>query len=424
MFKKSITDNGLRIITNQMPYYKSVSIAFYIGAGSRYERPEESGISHFLEHILFKGSLKYPTAKEISETIEGVGGVLNASTDRELTTYWCKVPSKDFGIALDVLSSFIKEPILDSNELEKERQVILEELAMTYDIPSYRVELLIDEVMWPNQQLGKDVGGTRESVLNINSNMITDYMNRQYTSPNMVVSVAGDIDADFVVDTIANYFKDWRKNKPSPWYPATEHQKLPDIALETSKTEQAHICLGVKGLSYSDSDRNASDILNTIMGEGMSSRLFLELREEKGLVYDIHTTTSHMHDCGSFITYAGVDPNNTVEAIQSILQEFHRVKNGITERELYKAKHYLRGRLMLRMEDTRSVAAWFGAQEILHEQTLNVDQILDQMDLLTPHDISNVAKRLLTEEKLNAAVVGPFDDISLFDNILRIKNRT
>ena len=421
MFKKTITDNGLRIITNKMPHTESVSIMFYIGTGSRHESLKESGISHFLEHILFKGSSKYPTARDISEAIEGVGGVLNASTDRELTTYWCKVPAKDFGLALDVLSNFIRDPILESTEIEKERQVILEELAMTYDIPSYRVELLIDEIMWPNQQLGRDVGGTRESVSNIDKDMIINYMQRQYTTKNVVVSVAGNIEHEYVIDTISKTFADWRSNTPEEYYPSTDTQLNPLIGLITHQSEQAHLCLGFKGLPYNHEDRNALDVLNTIMGEGMSSRLFIRLREIEGLVYDVHSTTSHLHDCGSFITYAGVDPKNAIKATQSILEEFSNIKDNVSDREMTKAIKYMQGRLLLRMEDTRSVAAWFGAQEILHSQSLSVQDMLKNIEELKPDDIRRVAKNILDENKLSMAIVGPFSDETYFSEILKIK---
>ena len=421
MFKKTITDNGLRIITNKIPHTESVSIMFYIGTGSRHESLKESGISHFLEHILFKGSSKYPTARDISEAIEGVGGVLNASTDRELTTYWCKVPAKDFGLALDVLSNFIRDPILESTEIEKERQVILEELAMTYDIPSYRVELLIDEIMWPNQQLGRDVGGTRESVSNIDKDMIINYMQRQYTTKNVVVSVAGNIEHEYVIDTISKTFADWRSNTPEEYYPSTDTQLNPLIGLITHQSEQAHLCLGFKGLPYNHEDRNALDVLNTIMGEGMSSRLFIRLREIEGLVYDVHSTTSHLHDCGSFITYAGVDPKNAIKATQSILEEFSNIKDNVSDREMTKAIKYMQGRLLLRMEDTRSVAAWFGAQEILHSQSLSVQDMLKNIEELKPDDIRRVAKNILDENKLSMAIVGPFSDETYFSEILKIK---
>ena len=391
-----------------MPHTQSASIVFYIGAGSRYETLEEAGISHFVEHMCFKGTPDRPTSKEISEAIEGLGGILNAATDRELTSYWCKVPLTHFMLALDVLADIVDKPLFDTTEIEKERQVILEELSMTYDIPSYRADLLIDEVMWPNQPLGRDVGGTRESVNAITRDMLIQYMGKHYTPTNMVVSIAGNIDHEEVVEAVDLRFRDRISQQHHPLFPAEDHQYMPRISLERRKTEQAHICIGVKGLSYTHPDRYALDMINAVLGEGMSSRLFLELRESQSLVYDVHTTTSHLKDCGAFIAYAGVDPKNAEKAVTSILCELDRIKDGVPINELHKAKEYIKGRLVLRMEDTRSVAAWVGAQELLHDQVLTVQQALAKIDAITTADIQRVASDLFVTEKLNMAIVGPF----------------
>ena len=306
--RKTVTDGGLRILTSRMPHTQSASIVLYVGAGSRYESPEEAGISHFVEHMCFKGTPRYPTAKHISEAIEGVGGVMNASTDRELTSYWCKVPLTHFQEALDVLADMVREPLYEPDEIEKERQVILEELAMTYDVPSYRAELLIDEVMWPDQPLGRDVGGTRDSVAGISRDMMLDYMHRQYTLSNLVVSIAGNIHHDEAIEAVQSRFRDWAGHTPGSWIPADDGQAAPWFGMERRKTEQAHVCIAVKGLSSTHPDRYALDLLSAVLGEGMSSRLFLELRERRGLVYDVHTTVSHLKDCGTFIAYAGDGP--------------------------------------------------------------------------------------------------------------------
>ncbi|MQF48362.1 insulinase family protein [SAR202 cluster bacterium AC-647-N09_OGT_505m] len=420
MYNKTVTDYGLRILTSHMPHTQSVSIVLYVGTGSRYETSEEAGISHFVEHMCFKGTRRRPTSQEISETIEGLGGVLNAATDRELTSYWCKVPSNHFQLALDVMADIIHEPLLDLVEVEKERRVILEELSMTYDVPSYRADLLIDEVMWPNQPLGRDVGGTRESVTNITKDMLMQYMQRQYTIPNLVVSIAGNIPHEEAVEAVDIHFRNWTSHQPSPWFPAEDGQSAPRMSLERRKTEQAHICIAFKGLSSTHPDRYALDMLNAVLGEGMSSRLFLELREKQSLVYDVHTTTSHLKDCGTFIAYAGVDPKNTRKAIQSILGELNRIKDGVLEEELHKAREYLKGRLVLRMEDSRSVAAWMGAQEILNDQLLTVEQVLARVDAITTEDVQSVANRLLVTEKLSIAIVGPFRSDKQFRECLKI----
>ena len=403
-----------------MPHTQSASIVFYVGAGSRYESPQEAGISHFVEHMCFKGSPRYPTSKDITEAIEGVGGVMNAATDRELTSYWCKVPVTHFHHALDVLADMISAPIYDRGEVEKERQVILEELSMTYDVPSYRAELLIDEVMWGDQPLGRDVGGTRDSVAGITREMMLDYMQRQYTLPNLVVSIAGNVHHDEAIEAVESRFRGWPTVAPGGWYPADEGQESPRFGLERRKSEQAHLCVALKGLSSTHPDRYALDLLNAVLGEGMSSRMFLELRERQGLVYDVHTSVSHLKDCGTFTTYAGTDPKNARTAVRSILEQLGRVKDGVPEEELHKAREYLKGRLVLRMEDSRSVAAWLGAQELLTGKVRTVRQALSAVDAVTTDDVRRVANELLVTDKLSAAIVGPFRSERPFTARLRI----
>ena len=419
MYKKTVADNGLRILTSQMPHTQSASVVLYVGAGSRYEEDDIAGVSHFVEHMCFKGTRRRPTSQEISEAIEGVGGVFNAATDRELTSYWCKVPIAHLPLALDVMADIVREPLFEPEEVEKERLVILEELSMSNDIPSYRADLLIDEVMWPNQPLGRDVGGSKESVTGVSRDSIMEYMQRQYTSPNLVVSVAGNISHEEVVDAISLHFRDWTSHGAGSWFGAEDSQSAPAMKLENRKTEQAHLCIAVKGISSLHPDRYALDLLNTVLGEGMSSRMFLDLREKQSLVYDVHTTSTHLRDCGAFATYAGVDPKNARRAIDSVLRELNRAKDLIPDEELHKAKEFLKGRLVLRMEDSRSVAAWLGAQEILLDDIRTVDEVLARVDAITPEDVQRVAKDVLVNEKLNLAVVGPFRSDKSFQASLK-----
>ena len=407
-FKTSITEDGLRICTSYMPQTKSVSIAFYVGAGSRYETIEESGISHFVEHMLFKGTPSHSTPKEISETIEGIGGVMNAATDRELTTYWCKVPATHFNVALDLLTDMIKNSLFDPVEIEKERQVILEELAMTYDNPSFMADLLIDEIMWPDHPLGRDVGGTRESVEAITRPMLINYFNAQYTCPNVVISIAGNYPQEEAINTLSNHFKNWGTEQPRKWTPVEEAQAYPRFKITQKKTEQAQICVGLKGLPSTHKDRYGLDLLGTILGDGMSSRLFVELRENQGIAYDVHTTVSHLMDCGSLITYAGVDPANTSAAIDGILAEMSKIKRGIPDDEINKAKEFLKGRLILRLEDSRSMAAWIGAQELILDQIIPLEEVLNQVNAVTTDDLLRIANDLIITEKLSVAVVGRY----------------
>lgn len=420
MNKKFTTNNGLRILINQMPHTRSASISIYVGAGSRYESEEEAGISHFVEHMCFKGTKTRPNPKDISEAIEGIGGVMNAATDRELTTYWCKVPDTHFETALDVLIDMIKNSLFENSEIEKERQVILEELAMTKDVPSYSADLLIDEVMWPDNPVGRDVGGSKESVVGITKDMLLTYLKNQYTLSNIVISIAGNVDPERTVSKISKYFEDWSPYAEKPWIPMLDEQAESRLKIEYRKTEQAHICIGLKGIRTLHEDRYPVALLNTILGEGMSSRLFLEVRENRGLAYDVHSTVTHLKDCGSLIVYAGVEPKNAKLAINCILSELSNIKNGISEEELNKSKEFLKGRLMLRMEDSRSVSSWYGSQELLNQTSMTPEEMIEKVELVTTDDIKRVAQYIIVSDKINLALVGPFKTDRGFRKLLKV----
>ncbi len=419
LYEKTTLANGLRILTAPMPHTYSVAIAVYVGAGSRYERKEKAGLSHFVEHLCFKGSQKRPTSKDISEAIDRVGGVLNGGTDRELTVYYCKVAAPHFSLALDVLVDMVRAPRFEPPEVEKERRVILEELAMIADIPSQLVDLVIDQALWADQPLGWDVAGTEESVKAIDRQTALDYLSRQYVPNNIVVSVAGNIEHRQVVEQVAAFWRDCPPGSPSAWYPATDGQG-PRCALRYKKSEQAHLCLAVRGLSLQHPDRHALALLSVILGEGMSSRLFLELREKQGLVYDVHSYVSHFLDSGAFTVYAGVDPARTVDALKVILSELVRLRDDVGEEDLVKAKELSKGRLLLRLEDNRSVAGWLGAQELLLGQVRTPDQVVALLEAVTVHDIRRVARGLLVSDQLHMALVGPFRSDRRFAPLLKL----
>lgn len=419
LYEKTTLANGLRILTAPMPHTYSVAIAVYVGAGSRYERKEKAGLSHFVEHLCFKGSKKRPTSKDISEAIDRVGGVLNGGTDRELTVYYCKVAAPHFPLALDVLVDMVRAPRFEPQEVEKERRVILEELAMIADTPSQLVDLVIDQALWADQPLGWDVAGTEESVKAIDRQVAFDYLSRQYVPNNMVVSVAGSIDHHQVVEQVAAFWRDCPPGSPSAWYPATDGQG-PRCALRYKKSEQAHLCLAVRGLSLQHPDRHALALLSVILGEGMSSRLFLELRERQGLVYDVHSYVSHFLDSGAFTVYAGVDPARTVDALKVILGELVRLRDDVGEEELVKAKELSKGRLLLRLEDNRSVSGWLGAQELLLGEVRTPDQVVALLEAVTVHDVQRVARSLLVSDQLHMALVGPFRSDRRFAPLLKL----
>jgi len=407
MYLKTTLDNGLRIITCSMPHTRSATVSIFVGTGSRYEEDKEAGVSHFIEHLCFKGTERRPTPQEISETIEGVGGILNGSTDQEITTFWAKVAKPHLYSALDLLVDMLRNSRFQPQDVEKERQVILEELNMVKDSPSQWVEVLMDELVWPGHPLGRDVGGTRESVSGLTREEILAYLNSQHTPGNTVISVAGEVVHDQIVDALGNCLNTWAPGSPKGFASAVDGQRAPRLKIDYRKTEQVHLNLAVRGLPVVHPDRYALDILNVILGEGMSSRLFIELRENRGLAYSVYSYVSHYLDCGAWCVYAGVESSRTREVVKGIIRELQRIKDGVTEAELTKAKELTKGRLLLRMEDTRSVSSWANAQELITGQLLTVDDVVKRVDDVLPEDVRRVAQELLVTEKLNLAVVGP-----------------
>ena len=420
MYQRTVLDNGLRILTCNLPHTRSVSMTVLIGAGSRYESDELAGVSHFLEHLGFKGTRYWPTPKAVSETVEGVGGILNASTDREMTVFWCKVASPHFQRSLALLADMLLHPLLDPNEIEKERQVVLEEINMTNDYPSYRVDMLMDEALWPDQPMGRDVAGTRESIMAFTRQQVVNYRDRQYIPSNTVVAVSGNISHEEAVTFLEEQFGGWAPGEPLAMRPVESHNKGPIVRLEQRKSEQAHVCIGLPGLPINHHHRYALNLLSVVLGEGMSSRLFQELRESQGLAYDVHSSVSSFSDCGAFVVYCGVEPKNCRRAISTILKELDRLRDGIPQEELVKAKELSKGRLLLRMEDSRNVAMWIGGQEMLLGVVHTPDEVVELIDAVTTDEVKQVAQELIQEDKLNLAIVGPFRSEARFRSLLKL----
>ncbi len=419
MYQRSVLNNQLRVLTSMMSHTQSVSIVICVGAGSRYEPEELAGVSHFIEHLPFKGTKQWPTARDVSEAIEGAGGVMNASTDREMTVFWCKVARPHFYKAFSVLMDMVLNARLDPEEVEKEREIIQEELRMTYDHPSYRVDLLIDEAMWPDQAMGRDVGGTPESVAAIQQDAIREYMHQQYNPANTVVAVAGNIDHESVVEILDDVTQDWKPLESLDWEPATDGQSGPVVKLERRRSDQSHLCLAVPGLPLDHPDRYALNMLNVMLGDGMSSRLFLQMREAQSLAYDVNSTTNHFRDCGSLVIYCGVEPKKTNEAVSTLVKQIDGMRDQATEQELTKAKEYSKGRLLLRMEDTRAVASWMGAQELLQGHVSTAQEVVDRLESVDSADVARVATDLFDPELFRLALVGPQGGSKTLTNLLR-----
>ncbi|MCJ7576810.1 MAG: insulinase family protein [Dehalococcoidia bacterium] len=420
MYNKAVLDNGLRVITSTMPHSRSVCLAILAGAGSCYETKEEAGISHFAEHLFFKGTERRPTSREITQDIEGVGGIINAGTDKEVTIFWCKVAGPHFSIALDVLSDLLLNSRFDTKDVEKERQVIIEEIHMNLDIPQQRVNMLIDELLWPEQPLGREVTGYKETVSSLTRERLLDYVGRRYMPNNTVLSIAGNIQHEEAMAQIEPRFDKWPAGELVTAYTTDDKQTKARLRIEPKDIEQAHLCLAVHGFSRSHPQRFTLDLLNTVLGGGMSSRLFMEIRERRGLAYDIHSYTEHFLDSGSFGIYAGVDPAKTETALAAILEELSKIRHGIATSELTRAKELSKGRLYLRFEDSQNVALWYGTQEILVRQILDVDDVISIVDAITIDELQEVAQKILTDSELNLAVTGPVKKDSLLkENTLR-----
>ena len=420
MYQKNVLDNGLRLITSSMPHTRSVAINFFVGTGSRYETEQEAGISHFIEHLLFKGTERRPTAAEICTVVEGVGGVLNGGTDKELTIYWSKVARPHFASALDVLADMLIHSRFDPVEVEKERQVIIEEINLSLDSPPQRVAMLIDELLWPEHPLGRDIAGSRESVSAITREMILEYLAGHYRPDNVVLAIAGDIEHAEAVEMAGRATAGWKKHRAEPGYQPHREGTSRRLLVEKRDTEQTQLCLALPGLEVNHPQRFQLDLLNVILGEGMSSRLFTEIRDKLGLAYSIQSYAEHFLDTGSIYIQAGVDEKNLAVAVRAILEELARLKELTPEEELAKAKELTKGRLLLRMEDSRSVAGWLGAQETLTGRIREVDDVIDIINAITADELQKLAQELLVGKGLRLAVVGPVKAEDSLEDLLKL----
>jgi predicted Zn-dependent peptidase len=391
-----------------MPERLSASLVLMFGGGSRQEDDRLAGVSHFIEHLFFKGTRRRPTSKEIADAIEGVGGFINASTDKELTAYWARVPAEHLELGLDVLFDVVSNSKLTPEDVERERMVILEELKGYQDQPQDYVLNLLEEIIWPDHPLGRDIAGTEQSVAHLTRDDILEYANAHYRLPNLVIGAAGSIDEEKTLDAVNSRLT--LPVDPDGLMPSEAPGPLtaPNVVVRRRRTEQAHICLGVRALSYTHPDRYALDLLNTVLGEGMSSRLFLNIREHLGLAYDVHSFTQKHRDTGHLGVYLGVDPKKAVEAIQAVVAEMRTLcERDLSGEELQRAKEFTKGRLRLDLETTNGVAFWLTYQELLMGKIKTIEDELVLVDAVTASDIRRVADTLLASP-MQMAVIGPF----------------
>ncbi len=420
MHKITSLPNGLTLITIDRPHLDSVTTLLEVGVGSRYETKNINGISHFLEHMFFKGSKKYPSAEQISTLIDGLGAVNNAFTHKEFTGYWIKSSSKHIELAADVVSSMIKESLLAGEEIEREKGVIVEELRMVRDDPSRFIWDLYERLQFGDQPLGWDLGGDEKTINSFKRKDFVKYVESLYSPKNMVLVFAGKLPKN--IDSLAKkYFSDLPQRKMHLFKPFQKiKQKSPKINIFFKKTDQANIVLGMEGYSRYDKKKYAARVLSAILGEGMSSRLFIQVRERRGLAYHISCDHSSYQDTGSFTVSAGLKLEKVTDGLEVILAELKKVvAEKVTDDELKKAKEMIRGRLAIRSESTNFLAEYFGFNFVLDRKIETFEEYLENIDRVSVEDILEVAKELIQPERFNLQVVGPFKEKTVFEKILK-----
>ena len=420
MFERTALADGPRVITARLPAARSVSIAAYVKAGSRLEAPEQTGMAHFLEHLTFRGTAAYPTTRALSEAVEGVGGSFNAATDREATVYWVRVPRRETERAMTVLGELICRPSLDPAEIDREREVIVEEIRGYLDDPAEYAQILFQQAMFGPTALGREICGEEADVRALPADGIRGFWASTYRPANAVVSVAGDLEHTEAVDLAERLFERGngvaRGFEAAPSLPAGQR-----ILTGRRDTTQAQLCLGVPALPRDHPDAWALAILNVLLGDGMSSRLFLSLVDRDALAYDVGSGIVEYADAGALQVTAGVDPGRVGRALDAILRELATLRDEpVDDDELRKAKAYLSGGLELRMEETRHLASWIGGQEALHDRVLTLDEALDRIERVTAADVSRLAGELFRNDMLRLSVVAPGRSLRGLDRHLRL----
>jgi len=410
--------NGLRLVTCNMPYMHSASVGIWVGAGGRYETNEISGISHFIEHLVFKGTKKRE-GNEISQAIEGLGGMLNAFTGEEYTCYYSKVLSEYFPVTFDVLWDMVMNTYFVDENIEKEKLVVKEEINMYYDLPAQYVHDLLNEILWPDQPLGKMLIGTVNTIDNLNNDSILAYKNEFYKLNNIVVAVAGKINHDEVKDIVFKYMDDYPlQTKPPAALGVVENQQKPVCLINKKDTEQVHLAIGVRAFHREHEDKYALKVLNTIFGENMSSRLFQVIREKHGLAYSIHSSIDRFKDTGSLTISAGTEEHKLNKTLELVVQEMNNLKKEpVTEDELDRAKKYLIGQLSMGLEKTMNIMMWLGENILCEDKVTEIDEILNRIKRVTLDDVQRISNVLFQNNRLNLAVIGPVKNEKSVENV-------
>lgn len=405
MLQKETLINGIRIVTEEIPYVNSVSIGIWIKVGSRYENIENNGISHFIEHILFKGT-KSRSAKDIANSIDKIGGQLNAFTSKECTCFYSKVLDTHFDTALDVLADMFFNSNFDCEEIDKERGVVLEEINMYEDTPEDLVHDLFSQAVWSGNPLGMSILGTEESLGNLNREKIIQYFNENYCPNNIVISVVGNFKQKYVINKIKAYFdkaEQCSKTNTNIVIPSF----VPEYTLKSKDTEQVHLCMGFNGVDIKSKAFYPLLVFNNVLGGAMSSRLFQKIREDRGLAYSVFSYPSSFEDCGLFSIYAGSKPDNLKSVVELIMEEIYKIKDtGISEEELYDSKEQLKGSYILGLESTSGRMISIGKSELLLDKIYLPAEILAKIDMVDMDSVNSIIKEIFDTDRMGAAVIG------------------
>lgn len=415
LYCKQVLGNGLRVVSEKVPYVRSVSVGVWVGSGSRYEPESEAGISHFIEHLLFKGT-KNRSARQIAEEVDSVGGQLNAFTGKEYTCFYCRVLDEHVSLALDLLSDMVQNSLFKEEDIEKEKGVITEEIRMYEDAPDELVHDLLAGTMWDGHPLGRAIIGNAESVASMERDKIMKYFEEFYRPGNMVIALAGNFDENKILDEIGRRFSGFAGTSVSPNQLSPEPRRT--VKVRQKETEQVHLCVGAEGVRLEDEQFYPLSVLNTILGGGTSSRLFQRIREEKGLAYSVYSYHTAYKDTGLFAMYAGIGPNLVGEVLAIARDEFERFREeGPTEEELARGKEQLKGGLMLGLESTSNRMTRLGRNELLLGYLTPLDEVVNKIESVTKKSLLKVADVVLRPERMTLTAVGPIKE-----EVLRVWN--
>jgi len=420
-YHKFVLKNGLRVLLVPEKTAKTAAVLILVATGSKYETKQNNGVSHFLEHMFFKGTKKRPNALKIAETLDRVGGAYNAFTSKELTGYWAKTAKQHFALALDWVSDIYLNSKIEQKEITKEKGVILEEINMYLDSPMKYVGELFEDVLYGDQPAGWDTIGTKENIQNLQRKDFINYLQSHYSAKNTIICIAGNFNQQTALNKIKKLFTE-APDFTAPTKPKVKESQIkPNILLQAKQTDQTHLCLGVRAFGAQDEKRYAVSVLSILLGGNMSSRLFTNLREKAGLAYYVSTSYDAYTDHGYLVTQAGVPNNKTKEAINIILKEYKKIKQSIVgEAELKKAKEYLKGSLLLSLESPDSLASFYATQDLLTDKILTVEEKCVKINKVSKKDILNIAKEIFNNNALNLALIGPHKNKAEFEALLNL----